>query len=116
MTANDKASEIFSKFYSKSLKAKPSGDYALICVDEIISALIMYGEERMELQNMDSELRFWDSVKTEVKLLQQHFSQYDDISYERKLEPKIKWGFIWKTIAKTLFKIAGSQIKNIKFK
>lgn len=42
---------------------------ALIHIDGIISALVEYGKESMELQNMDSEFRYWYSVKEAVKSL-----------------------------------------------
>ena len=78
MTATEKAREILerinngkiskaiwdncSDYGEKELKRK-----ALIVLDEVESALIDYGKESMELQNMDSELRYWDSVKEAVK-------------------------------------------------
>lgn len=41
---------------------------ALIVVKEIESALTEYGKgDSMELQNMDSEFRYWDKVKQEIK-------------------------------------------------
>jgi len=45
----------------KDLKRK-----ALIVLDEIESALTDYGKETMDLQNMDSEFRYWDSVRNAV--------------------------------------------------
>jgi len=39
---------------------------ALICVQEIELSLIDYGRESMELQNMDSEFRFFSEVKAEI--------------------------------------------------
>lgn len=78
MTATEKATEILEKInngkISKALWENCS-DYAkkdlkrkaLIVVDEIEIALTEYGKDTMELQNMDSEFRYWDSVKEAVR-------------------------------------------------
>ena len=42
---------------------------ALVIVDEIESALTEYGAMSGELQNMDSEWRFWQSVTNELNKL-----------------------------------------------
>ena len=43
---------------------------ALIAVDEIEQALTDYGRgESLELQNMDSEFRYWGKVKQELEKL-----------------------------------------------
>ena len=42
---------------------------AELMVKEIETALDNYGQESMELQNMDSEFRFWNKVKCEIRLL-----------------------------------------------
>lgn len=42
---------------------------AILMVKEIEDALESYGQESMELQNMDSEFRFWNKVKCEIRLL-----------------------------------------------
>jgi len=43
---------------------------ALIAVDEIEQALTDYGRgDSLQLQNMDSEFRFWEQVKTEIEKL-----------------------------------------------
>ena len=36
---------------------------------EIEDALDKYGRDSMELQNMDSEFRFWNKVKCEIRIL-----------------------------------------------
>lgn len=51
-----------SDYTKKDLKRK-----VFIVIDEIESALIEYGNDSMELQNMDSEFRYWDSVREAVK-------------------------------------------------
>jgi hypothetical protein len=50
-----------SDYAKKDLKRK-----ALIVLDEIESALTEYGKDSLELQNMDSEFRYWDSVREAV--------------------------------------------------
>ena len=76
MTPKEKAKELFYNHYmilfdSDSDKGQEilisllSIKSAIITVDEIESALINYGMSG-ELQNMDSELRFWDKVKIEL--------------------------------------------------
>jgi hypothetical protein len=50
-----------SDYAKKDLKRK-----AFIVLDEIESALTEYGKESMELQNMDSEFRYWDSVRAAI--------------------------------------------------
>jgi hypothetical protein len=43
---------------------------ALIAVDEIEQALTDYGRgDSLQLQNMDSEFRFWEQIKTEIENL-----------------------------------------------
>lgn len=42
---------------------------AIILVYEVLDTLTKYGEESMELQNMDSELRYWHAVLDELKNL-----------------------------------------------
>lgn len=41
----------------------------LMSAGEIKKALIAYGTESFELQNMDSEFRFWDEVVNEINKL-----------------------------------------------
>ena len=42
---------------------------AILMVKEIEDALENYGQDSMEFQNMDSEFRFWNKVKCEIRLL-----------------------------------------------
>lgn len=42
---------------------------ALQVVDVVTKALIEYGQDSGELQNMDAEMRFWGQVKTELENL-----------------------------------------------
>jgi hypothetical protein len=69
MTPKEKAENLIDKMYSISGHKWFSKGYALICIDEIESALTDYGKESMELQNMDSEFRYWDDVRNAVKSL-----------------------------------------------
>jgi hypothetical protein len=41
---------------------------ALVAVDKIEAALTSYGDASLELQNMDSEFRWWEGVRNEIKL------------------------------------------------
>lgn len=61
MIAKSKAEDLAEKFKDKQL--------ALIAVEEIKKALIDYAEDVFELQNMDSELRYWDEVEVEINLI-----------------------------------------------
>lgn len=67
MTPREKALDLIDKMYSISGHRRFSICYALICSEEIEEVLNEYGKSSMELQNMDSELRFWDKVKIELK-------------------------------------------------
>jgi hypothetical protein len=42
---------------------------AILMVKEIETALENYVHESMELQNMDSEFRYWDKVNSEISCL-----------------------------------------------
>lgn len=69
MTPKQKAEELIRLFSSNCREC--SGDdkareLALLCVGEIEQALIEYGRETDELQNMDSEFRWWDKVTAEL--------------------------------------------------
>jgi hypothetical protein len=79
-TPKEKAEELYSKYYNRiehSLSEDVSGfekdivkHCVLIAVDEIEQALTDYGRgDSLELQNMDSEFRFWEQVKTEIEKL-----------------------------------------------
>lgn len=40
---------------------------SIFTVGEIDKALTQYGQDSMELQNMDNEFRFWDKVRDKIK-------------------------------------------------
>ena len=79
MTAKEKAKELVDSFMN--LKPPKLSDYsqiylptaklcALIAVDQIEKALTDYGRgDSFQLQNMDSEFRFWEQVKKEIEKL-----------------------------------------------
>ena len=69
MTAKEKAKEIHKRFIFDEFEYYESKSAAIITVDEIIIALVAYGTDSDQLQNMDSELRWWESVKNEIKQL-----------------------------------------------
>jgi hypothetical protein len=85
MTPKDKAKELFDKIYKLDNRAwyDTAKQCALIAVDEIIDALEKYDEltEKhlkdefnvtyfsCELQNMDSDFRYWQQVKQEIENL-----------------------------------------------
>lgn len=62
MTPQEKAEEILKKFDNNI-------NSSLISLEIVEQALYDYGDQSMELQNMDSEFRFWDSVKTHIKTI-----------------------------------------------
>lgn len=72
MTPKEKAIELYNKFrnenpvLSGNIRSKKQ---AYICVDEMEKVLIAYGETTFELQNMESEFRFLDKVREEIKNL-----------------------------------------------
>ena len=71
--AEEKAKQLVEEFYdilplSNRFKSVAK-NCALACIDEIERALTDYGKESMELQNMDSEFRYWDSVRNAVLYL-----------------------------------------------
>ena len=69
MTAKEKAKELFSIYYEYTETKVCCVNCCYRVVDEVTSALYEYGNDSHELQNMDSELRFWESVKQEIKKL-----------------------------------------------
>jgi len=80
MTPKDKAEELYSKYYNRiehTLSEDVSGfekdivkHLVVIAVAEIEQALTDYGRgDSFQLQNMDSEFRFWEQVKTEIEKL-----------------------------------------------
>ena len=72
MTPIEKANEFVSMYlcpqrrFKELAMDKVAIDCAIICVDEIIDALISGGRDSFELQNMDKEFRFWYEVKDEL--------------------------------------------------
>lgn len=84
MKAKEKALEIYNKmdwftngYVGSSMlsntefddqKIKNTKAASMVVMSEIKSALISYGEDSYELQNMDLELRWWDEVENELKL------------------------------------------------
>jgi hypothetical protein len=74
MTTKEKAESIFHQMYKIlwHTNAEPihCKECALIAVDEIEKALTDYGRgDSFQLQNMDSEFRYWDKVKKEIEKL-----------------------------------------------
>jgi hypothetical protein len=72
MTPKEKARELFDKYQIAGSQwyVDTTKKYALIAVDEIEQALTDYGRgDSFQLQNMDSEFRFWEQVKQEIEKL-----------------------------------------------
>jgi len=74
MTPKEKAEELYCKydslFKAPFKKHQQLKECALIAVDEIEQALTDYGRgNSLQLQNMDSEFRFWEQVKKEIEKL-----------------------------------------------
>lgn len=74
MTAKEKAKELVNKFDNLlpsegTTTGQTPINCALIAVDEIIKALEDYGQNTMELQNMDREFAWWQKVKQEIEKL-----------------------------------------------
>jgi hypothetical protein len=72
MIPKEKANEIVNKYLINTpivCGIDIAKQCALIAVDEIISALEEYGKTTFELQNMESEFRWWQEVKKEIELL-----------------------------------------------
>jgi len=75
MDAKEKAKDLFTTYrFALSIPNAPLGEYknqiakqcALICVDEIENAIDF---DWMQIQNLDSEHRYWQKVKEEIKKL-----------------------------------------------
>lgn len=78
MTPQEKANEIIKNFggyvhgyvgnieYPDILKTRQK-EISKNVVNTIIEALIEYGQDNMELQNMDSEIRYWNHVKEVIE-------------------------------------------------
>lgn len=71
MTPKEKAVSITGNIFNnvEQLPYSLCKQIAQIAVDEIETALYEYGQETNELQNMDSEFRFWAKVKKEIEQL-----------------------------------------------
>ena len=77
MTPKEKAEQLVDKFRSNiisflsdNMKDQNAKQCALIAVEEIEQALTDYGRgDSLELQNMDSEFRYWWKVKEEIEKL-----------------------------------------------
>jgi hypothetical protein len=77
MTPKEKARELFDKMMyhimyncQPTLSEMVAKECALIAVDEIEKALTDYGRgDSFQLQNMDSEFRYWEQVKNEIEKL-----------------------------------------------
>ena len=74
MTPKEKADELIQKmidtYYDTSdfVYDSSAKKCALIAVDEIEKALTDYGRgDSFQLQNMDSEFRYWQQVKQEIE-------------------------------------------------
>ena len=66
LSSKEKAKQLVDRFLSVYGYKGFAIEYALICVDEIVKAIAEYGEESMELQNMDSTFRYWNEVKEHI--------------------------------------------------
>jgi hypothetical protein len=68
MTSIEKAKELIEQFTFSCRECDNAKLSALIAVDEIIKALETYDEinNTFELQNMDSDFRYWERVKQEI--------------------------------------------------
>ena len=76
MTPKEKAKELVDRYKEQMIENEAyfvnSGarHCALIAIDEIEEALTDYGRgDSLQLQNMDSEFRFWEQVKQEIEKL-----------------------------------------------
>lgn len=80
----EKAKELIGKFYkfsrqdssgfltsNEDMYIKNAKQCAITCVDEIQKALEEYDERNNthELQNMESDFRYWEEVRKELELL-----------------------------------------------
>lgn len=74
MRANHKAKDLVAGFIGATVRMQTltnpqAKQCALECVDKITEALTDYGSDSHELQNMDSEFRYWDEVKNEIRIM-----------------------------------------------
>lgn len=61
MTPKEKAIELLELFESK--------EHAVMCASITLGALVDYGESSFDLQNMEQDIRWWDKVIDEIKIL-----------------------------------------------
>ena len=66
MTPKEYASQLIDDHYSISGHQRFSAAYAVTTVIHILKALTDYGKNSHELQNMDSEIRFYNEVINEI--------------------------------------------------
>jgi hypothetical protein len=66
MTPKEKAEELFNKMKGFRVKHTHSKKCALIAVEEIEKAIDF---DWIEVQNLESEHRYWEQVKEELKKL-----------------------------------------------
>ena len=74
MTPKEKAIELYEKFFytipsisdEGQLEHETSKQCSVIAVDEIIKAIDF---DWMQVQNLESEHRYWEEVKTEIEKL-----------------------------------------------
>lgn len=81
MSPKDKAEDLFDRFWfvntydelneiDDELTSEDRKKCALLVVNEIEHALADYGRgDSFQLQNMDSEFRYWEQVKEEIEKL-----------------------------------------------
>ena len=71
MTPAEKANQLVQIYHKEmgNLWVFQAKKCALIAVDEIITALYSFGNETLNLQNMDSDFRYWEEVKQEIEKL-----------------------------------------------
>jgi hypothetical protein len=66
MTPKEYASQLIYNHYSISGQHRFSAAHAVKTVKHILKALTDYGKNSHELQNMDSEIRFYNEVINEI--------------------------------------------------
>jgi hypothetical protein len=69
MTPKEKAEQMFNDMKGFRVKHIHSKKCATKAVIEVILALEEYGKSTDELQNMESEFRWWQEVKKEIEIL-----------------------------------------------
>lgn len=66
MTPQEKAKELVDRYCKMESHCDDAIECALIAVDEINKAIDF---DWMEVQNLESQHRFWEQVKTEIEKL-----------------------------------------------